>query len=363
MMKRLRQLVMASLLLVAFLVLTGSLFVISETEQAVILQFGRPVRVIVGDRTPEQMEQIESWMEANAPDVAISRGPGLYFKIPLLQQVRVFDDRIMEYDDEPADVVTMDKKHIQVDCYARWRIINPLLFLRSIQTEGAARSRIDDIVYSVLRQELGRSNLIHIVRSTNNPIGLGDYVRLVNSISYSDTLGDLVMEEGELSEDVSLVRVPEGEGRSAIMDRVARTCRQMLLEYGIYLVDVRIKRADLPAENQQAVFARMQAERNRISTRYRAEGRRMAANIVAGTDLEVDSILAGATRTALTIRGAADSAAAAIFAGAYSSFPDFYRFQRSLETMSEVMGPDDRIVTSTSGGIFQYLVGRPGELK
>jgi len=134
----------------------------------------------------------------------------------------------------------------------------------------------------------------------------------------------------------------------------------MARDYGIYIVDVRIKRADLPEENQAAVFSRMQAERNRISNRYRAEGRRMSDVIIANTDLQVDSIRASANRTALTIRGTADSTAAAIYAEAFSLYPDFYSFIRSLETLEQVMGSSSSIVVGTDG-IFQYLVSRPGD--
>jgi membrane protease subunit HflC len=347
--------------LFALLVVLGAFFTISETEQAVILQLGNPVRVIVGNRTPEEMQQLQDWMNENAPGVALSQGAGLYFKIPFLQQVRIFDDRILEYDDPPADVVTKDKKHIQIDCYARWRIQNPLLFLRSVRTESGAISRLDDIIYSTIRQELGKSNLIQIVRSTNDPIGLGDYVRLVNNVAYTDTLSDIeIDEDGEIQEIIRLVRMSEGQGRAAILDRVANTCRTMAQDYGIRIVDVRIKRADLPEENQEAVFSRMQAERNRISNRYRAEGRRMSDVIIANTDLQVDSISANASRMALTIRGRADSTAAAIYAQAYNAYPDFYRFIKSLETLQTVMNGSSKVVVGTDG-IFRYLVSSPGQ--
>jgi len=149
------------------------------------------------------------------------------------------------------------------------------------------------------------------------------------------------------------------QGRTAILQRVTSTCRVMAEDYGIHIVDVRIKRADLPEENQAAVFTRMQAERNRISNRYRAEGRRMSDVIIANTDLKVDSIIAEATRRALTIRGIADSTAAAIYAEAYNNHPDFYSFTRSLETLEAVMGGTSSIIVGTDG-IFEYLISAPG---
>lgn len=363
-MKRFKRIAYLLIGIFALMVVLGAFFTVSETQQAVILQLGNPVRVIVGDRTPEEMAEIEAWMAENAPGVELSSGAGLYFKIPLLQQVRMFDDRILEYDDPPADMVTMDKKHIQIDCYARWRIQNPLQFLRSVQSESGAMSRLDDIIYSMIRQEVGRSNLIHLVRSTNDPIGLGEYVWLVNTVTATDTLEDVVMDaNGEIVEIVRLVRMPMGQGREALLTEVTAACRQMAAAYGIEIVDVRIKRANLPPENQTAVFARMQAERNRISTRYRAEGMRMSNIIIADTDLMVDSILARASRMALTLHGVADSTAAAIYAEAYGEHADFYRYSRSLETLEAVFeNRSEKIVVGTDG-IFQYLVSEPGRIQ
>ncbi len=352
------------LVIFALMIVFGAFFVVTETEQAVILQFGKPIKVIAGDRPPEELAELNLWMTENAPGVALSSGAGLYFKIPFLQQVTIFDDRILEYDDDPSDVVTRDKKHLQVDCYARWRIQNPLLFLQSVQSVYAASSRLDDVIYSVLRQEIGQSDLIQIVRNTNDPIGVGEYVRLVNSVTYTDTTdANIVMtESGEIIEVIRMIRVPTGQGREALLERVTAATRVMTEEYGIYVVDVRIKRADLPVANQQAVFSRMQAERNRISTRYRAEGHRMAQTIFAETDLKVDSISALADRRALNIRGTADSTAAAIYAISYEAYPDFYSFMQSLESLEEIMDSDDEIVLSNTG-LFEYFSSTPGTFR
>lgn len=350
--------------LIGIMVVFGAFFTIDETQQAVILQMGKPIRVIVGNRTPEEMAELELWMAENAPGVAISSGAGLYFKIPLLQQLHVFDDRILEYDDDSSDVVTRDKKHLQVDCYARWRIQNPLLFLQSVQSVYAASARLDDVIYSVLRQEIGRSDLIQIVRNTNNPIGIGEYVRLVDNVTYSDTTNGTILmtEAGEVIEIVRMIRVPLGQGREALLERVTAATRLLTSEYGIYVVDVRIKRADLPMANQQAVFTRMQAERDRISTRYRAEGHRMAQTILAETNLRVDSISSLAERSALRIQGTADSTAASIYAQAYESYPEFYRFMQSLEALEHIMDANDEVVLSTTG-IFEYFALPPGSMR
>lgn len=349
-------------IMVVLLVLTGTLFTVNETQQAVILQLGRPVRVIVGNRTPGEMDTLRTWMEANAPGVSLTQGAGLYAKVPFLQQVTIFDDRVLEYDDDPADVVTRDKKHIQVDCYARWRIHNPLLFLRSVRTEREALSRLDDVIYSELRQELGKSDLINIVRSANDPVGLNSYVQLVNSMTLSDSTRDIVMSDGEVVEIIPMLRVPPGEGREVILNRVTGNSRRLASQYGIHIIDIRIKRADLPPENQAAVFSRMQAERSRISTRYRAEGHRMARTILAETDLKVDSIISTAQRMSLSIQGRADSTAAAIYAQAYQAYPDFYRFVRSLEALENLLDSTDTAILSTEG-VFDLLLSTPGRFQ
>ena len=237
----------------------------------------------------------------------------------------------------------------------------PAAVSRSVRTQTAAVSRLDDIIYSTLRQELGKSNLIQIVRSTNDPIGLGEYVSLVNTVTYSDTLQNIELDEaGEVIESIRLVSLPSDQGRENILQRVTLACREITQEYGIYIVDVRIKRADLPLENKQAVYARMQAERNRISTRYRAEGLRMSEVIKANTDLRVDSILASANMYSLSIMGNADSLAAAIYANAYSDYSDFYTFTRSLETLERSLENTGSVILGTDG-IFEYLISTQGK--
>jgi membrane protease subunit HflC len=363
-MGKLKMAAWAVLAILVLLVVFGAFFVVYETDQVVLLQLGKPVRVIAGDRPEAERQVLQTWMDENAPGVDLSFGAGLYFKIPILQEARFLDDRILEYDDAPADVVTRDKKHIQVDSYARWRISNPLLFVQSVQTVAQARSRLDDIIYSAIRQELGRNDLIQIVRSTNNPIGLGSYVRLVDNVSTTepDSMRDVRMEGGEVVEETRLVMIPDSSGRLNILSRITTQTRDLAHQYGIEIIDVRIKRADLPPENQEAVFRRMEAERNRISTRYRAEGRRMSRRITAETDLAVDSIEARADLRALTIRGTADSTAAAIYARAYETYPDFYRFSRSLETLQEVIDGESGLVLSTEG-LMDYLRMEPGAVR
>lgn len=311
--------------LVALILLANAFFIVDETEQALITFFGEPVAIIQGS-IPDELQAdfdkfVKQYEEEKNTRLTIKQGAGLYTKIPFLQKVILLEDRLLEYDSEPDDIVTKDKKHLQVDNFARWRIVNPLLFIQTVRTENGAISRLDDIVYSVLREELAKSDLVEIVRSENIP---------------------------ELEEHIAT-------GREAIMQAVAKKADRIARGYGIQIVDVRIKRADLPRENLEHVFDRMRAERERISKRYRSEGEEEAAKIRAETDRDVKIILAEAYKEAETIKGKGDGEAAAIYAQAYSAHEDFYTFLKSLEVIEKSSTENDQLIVSTSSGVYQYM--------
>jgi membrane protease subunit HflC len=305
--------------------LSGAFFIVDETQQAVITFFGEPVTIILGsipsDLRAEFEKAIKTYEEEKNTKLTIKQGAGLYMKIPFLQKVVLLEDRLLEYDSEPTDIVTKDKKHLLVDNFARWRIVNPLLFIQTVRTENGAQSRLDDIVYSVLREELAKSILVEIVRTENIP---------------------------SLEEHITT-------GREVIMSAVTAKADKAARQYGIQLVDVRIKRADLPAENLNAVFNRMRAERSRISKRYRSEGEEEAAKIRAETDRDVKIILAEAYKEAETTKGRGDGEAAAIYAKAYAAHEEFYKFLQSLEVIEKSSSEKDQLIMSTSGGVYQYL--------
>ena len=254
--------------LVIVLVLIGSqcVFVVNQTEKALVIQLGDPV-----DRV---------------------YGPGLHFKIPLIQTVVRFDARVLDYEARAAEALTSDKKTIVLDNYARWRIIDPLQFYRSVRTIPGAQARLDDVVYSQLRAQVGRHSLTEVVSSK----------------------------------------------RSGIMADVTRRASDIMKEYGIEVVDVRIKRTDLPAENQRAIFGRMQAKQ------YRSEGVEEATKLRSEADRERAVILAEANRRSSVIRGEGDATAARVFAEAFSRAPDFYKFQRGLEALKKSFEQNSRIV-------------------
>lgn len=262
--------------LVILLALLGSqsLFMVHQTEKALVIQLGDPVDEVFG--------------------------PGLHFKIPFIQEVERFDARVLDYEARPAEALTSDKKTIVLDNYARWRIVEPLKFYRTVRTIPGAQARLDDVVYSQLRAQVGRQSLTEVVSSK----------------------------------------------RSGIMDDVTRRASDIMKEYGIEVLDVRIKRTDLPAENQRAIFGRMRAERERQAKQYRSEGVEESTKLRSQADRERAVILAEANRRSSVIRGEGDAQAARIFADAFSKSPEFYRFQRGLEALKKGLQENTRIVIS-----------------
>jgi membrane protease subunit HflC len=311
---------------IVLLLLANSFFIVDETKQAVVTQLGEPVTIILGSLPQEQRagfdKAIEEYSRGAKSHIAIKQGAGLHMKVPFLQQVILLEDRVLEYDSEPTDIVTKDKKHLLVDNFARWRIVNPLLFVQAVRTEHDAQTRLDDIIYSILREELAKSNLIEIVRTDNSIETLKEHINT---------------------------------GRETIMNAVTKKTNERVKELGIEVVDVRIKRADLPQENLTAVFNRMKAERSRISKQYRSEGEEEAAKIRAETDRDVKIILAEAYKEAETTKGRGDAKAAAIYADAYSANEEFYTFLQSLEAIDTSVSASDQLIISTKGGVYKFL--------
>ncbi len=271
------------LLVAVGILIDAACFIVDERQQVVVTQLGQPVRTI-------------QW-------------PGLNFKIPFIQQLHIFDDRLLYSDTDPAQIYTQDKKNLIVDNFARWRIVDPLKFLVSMQNVSNAQSRLDDIIYSAVREELGRRTLAEIVASE----------------------------------------------RENIMTAVTARSHADASPYGIEILDVRIKRADLPRENKANVFERMRAERARQAKEYRAEGEELALKIRAETDLEVTRITSEAFQKAQLTRGEGDAEALRIYADAFQRDPKFYEFQRTLEAYEKTLGEGTTMVLPSSSAFFKYL--------
>lgn len=260
-----------------------SVYIVDQTEKAIVLQLGKPVSAAVE--------------------------PGLHFKKPFVQNVEFFDGRILEYDANPAEILTRDKKNMLVDNYVKWRIDDPLQFYKTVRNFAGAQARLDDIIYAELRVALGRFTLTEVVN----------------------------------------------QKRALIMGEVTQKSAELISEYGIEVIDVRIKRTDLPPENERAIFGRMRAERQRQAKRYRSEGGEEAAKIKSTADRERLVILADAERESSVLRGEGDAEAVALFADALKKSPEFYEFKRSMEAYEKSFQGNTKLIFTPSGEFFRYL--------
>lgn len=280
-MKRLLALALPILTLIGL----SSIFIVDETQQVVILQLGKPVKTVTE--------------------------PGFNFKLPFpFQEKIVFDDRLLEYDSPPEAILSKDKKSLIVDNYVRWKIVDPLQFLKTVQAIPTAKSRMDDIVYSELRRELGTHDMVEIIT----------------------------------------------QNREEIMDVVTRASNEATLSYGISVIDVRIRRVDLPAENEESIYARMEAERKRQANKFRSEGSEEAQKIRAATDRDKTIILADAYKEAERIRGEGDAKAVQVYARSYSSDPKFYEFVRTLDAYKKVVDDKTTLVLPSDSKLFKLLI-------
>lgn len=280
-MKKILSVLLPVLALVGF----SSIFIVDETEQVVILQLGKPVKTVTN--------------------------PGLNFKLPFpLQEKITFDDRLLEYDSPPEEILSKDKKSLIVDNYVRWKIVDPLQFLKTVQAVPTAKSRMDDIVYSELRRELGTHDMVEIIT----------------------------------------------ENREQIMDIITKQSNSATLAYGISVVDVRIRRVDLPAENEESIYARMEAERKRQANKFRSEGEEEAQKIRAATDRDKTIILADAYKEAEKIRGEGDAKAVQVYAKSYSADPKFYEFVRTLDAYKKVVDDKTTLVLPSNSKLFKLLM-------
>jgi len=341
--------VMGLIAVVLLILLGSSVFVVTEMEQAVITQFGRPVRVIAGESPfadPEALRKsLAAYEQSSGTHVGLSFGAGLYFKVPFLQKVEYFEDRILVFDSQPATIMTGDQKRLIVDNFSRWYIVNPLLFRQTVENIPTALNRLDNIIRSDLRNTLGENEFIESSRSS-----------------------DQMLESGIEIPEQKQVRIKTG--RTRIMERVTQLAREKAKQFGIYVIDVRIKRADPPEQNMEAIYKNMTAERNRIAQRYRAFGERQATYIKSETDRKVKTLLAEAERDARIIKGNADAEAARTYAQGYikevtgsppariegfESDPEFYGYLRSLDALEAALDAQTTLILSTKNELLRQL--------
>ena len=292
--------------------LAGAFYTLQEGEQAVIVQFGRPV----GEPVTEA---------------------GLHAKIPFIQEVLRFEKRLLIWDGDPNQIPTKGREFIWVDTMARWRIADAKKFLESVATEAGARSRLNDIIDSVVRDQVSGSELVELVRSASWVVPQGEILEEVP-----------VEVREELKKEV--VR-----GREELTRTILAEARKVIPQYGIELVDVRIKRLDYVESVREKVYVRMISERKRIAAQFRSEGEGRSAEILGTMEKELRQIRSTAYRKVQEVRGKADAEAARVYGAAYNGDPEFYAFSRTLEAYKEQQNKNSVVILTTDSDYYRYL--------
>ena len=304
-MGNIKQIIIAVVGLIALFVIFSAFYTVDQREQAVITQFGNPVRVVTD--------------------------PGLHVKLPFVQEIRFFEKRILEWDGRATQIPTKDKKFILVNTYARWRIIDPLKFYQSVSDELGAQTRLDNVIEATVRDFITENLLIEVVRNSNQP---------------------LVQSEGE---EIERVDVVIKMGREKLTRGILAKASEMTAAYGIELIDVEVKHINYVQSVREKVFGRMIAERERIAEQYRSEGQGERSRILGDMEKDLKKITSEAYRIAEEIKGKADGQSTKIYARAYKKDPDFYSFTKALESYPDAIGKESWLILTTDSDFFKYL--------
>jgi modulator of FtsH protease HflC len=296
---------------VGIVLVYASAYVVDETEQVVLTQFGK----VVGKPVTT---------------------PGLNFKVPFVQKASYFPKNLLTWDGDPGQVPTKDKTYIWVDTFARWKIVDPVKYFQTVNNEFAGLERLDDIIDPAMRNLITSYPLVESVRNTSRSM---------------DTF------ESVVDESRKRIQYKIDLGRDEITKRIVKQASEKLSQFGIELVDVKIKRINYIENVRQAVYNRMIAERNQIAEKYRAEGKGEASNIRGEKEKELQVIKSQAYKTSQTLKGEADATATQIYADAYSVDPDFYEFLKAMDVYKETMTKDSTIVLSTNSDFMKYFKG------
>jgi len=303
--------------LAALLLSSGALYIVTEMQQVIITQFGKPVK--------------EPITEA-----------GLHFKLPFVQEVNRIDKRILEWDGQRTEMPTKDKLYISVDTYGRWRITEPLEYFRRLRDERSAQSRLEDILGSETRNAIAKHDLIEVIRTTKERVPTRD---------------ESLEEIRETSSQIGTLHSIQ-KGRQKIEEEIREAARNKLAPFGIELLDVRFKRINYNPSVVEKIYERMISERQQIASRFRSEGEGEAAKILGAKERDLSEIASEAYKRVQQVRGKADATATAIYAAAYDQSPEareLYAFVKTMETYEAVLGSDTTLVLSTGGDLFRFL--------
>ena len=306
-MKQIAQFFLVGLVLLAIVVVYDGFFILEEGKQVVITQFGAPVGEPVTDA-------------------------GLHFKMPFVQQTEVFEKKILIWDGEPNQIPTNDKTYVFIDVTARWRISNALKFLQAVNNETRAQSLLSDIIDGTIRDMVNKNDLIEIIRSSDWSI---------------DTMSPTT--------ERATIGVKPKNGRDGISNQVRDIASKITPQYGIELIDVIIKRVNYIDSVRLKVYDRMISERKRIAAEKRSTGEGQKAEILGTVERRLKEIISTANREAVTIKGKADAEATRIYGAAYSQDPDFYGFQKTLESYPTIVGNNTSLVLSSESDLYRFL--------
>lgn len=304
------------IVIIAVFLLFSAAYIVDETEQVVVTQFGK----VIGDPKTE---------------------PGLYFRIPFIQNTTYFPKNLQEWDGDPGQIPTLEKTYIWVDTFARWKIVDPIAFFQTVNNTISAQGRLDDIIDPAVRNFITSFKLIETVRKSNREL---------------DTF-EVGLEGAKDDQQEQRQIYTIKTGRQKITQGILEQAQPKLAKFGIELVDVKIKRINYVEQVRQSVYGRMIAERNQIAEKFRSEGQGESRKILGEKERELKQITSQAYRTAQEIRGKADAEATAIFARAFGKDPEFYSFIKTLEIYNESLDENSELVISTDSSFFKYLKG------
>jgi len=313
-----RQIAAAAIFGIIAYVALGAIYVVSEVEQVIITQFGKPV----GDPVTTA---------------------GLKLKMPFIQEVNPIDRRVLEWDGSPSDMPTKDKLYISVDLFARWRITDPLQYFLRMRDERSALSRLDDILGSETRNAVAKHELIEIIRTTKDRV----------------PLRDTLLGEADQDQDMGML-VPIQKGRKRVEQEIFAAAAEKVLVFGIELLDIRFKRINYNESVRPKIYDRMISERRQIAERFLSEGNGEAARIRGNRVRDLNKIQSEAYREVEEIRGMADAKAAEVYSAAYNQSPaaiEFYEFTRTMQSYESILSDETTLVLSTKSDLFKFLQG------
>ncbi len=293
------------------MIILNAFYVVDEKEQVIITQFGDPIGEAI-------------------------TAAGLHIKVPFIHKVHYFEKRVLEWDGDPKQIPTSDKRYIWLDTFSRWQIVDPLKFYETTRYENSAHSRLDDIISGTTRDVVSSHNLIEIVRDSNREM---EFTQEYSENTFSDE---------KLKNDIEI-------GREEIATAIFNLAKPKIAEYGIELIDVQIKRLNYNKEVQSKVFDRMISERNKIAAKYRSEGEGKTSEILGKMQKELDQIQSDAYKIAEEVKGEADAKAIKIYADAYNLDAEFYEFMKTLETYEQTINKKSTLIMTTDSDYYKFI--------